>query len=582
MVSFVLVVCIIIGIHVFAQDETGNYGQTINWEPFEIQDSFDRDGMDIIKGLPLYQFWDVLKGSFRTGLIGDVVFKSHPQFVSVLEKKGPKVGAKLNTAADNYAVDFPALYMYSLLALQHLIEKAENLTMTYERSTGLQSEKGHSYELVYQKSFASKEETGLLKMVLHQRKRRLELFAATLQEHYAAEEGKLSLRNATKLADMQELHEVLQGGQREHFATINDSRTAKYVQLGVFANEHEIQKRYRETTSLVDQYSDEVAQLKIAINVTMKALKFRAAEELRVALQQQQFEEQELLGTKSELLQAEVEEVINAFFAELYQWGHRLAEDPSAAISAAKLLLAGVGALLLALELRQLCLSVMQKLAGASYYPTVVRMAAADVDVGGSRDLRWCAAVEEQVAGLVRAMSTAACHQLPLPNLLVVGSSGTGKSALVKRIVGEVAAACGSRAADLRMLPVCGADLLALGDAEAALFLNELIRKHSNAHRLVIVIDDADCIVASRELHRQQPPVRPMHGNEETIFGVNTLTAGRASACGCLISLLAGLRENSPHIALILTARLAISQVDSALLDRWVFYDLSVFCFVSD
>lgn len=576
MVSFVLLVCALIGVHAFAQDGTGNYEQTINWEPFEIQDSCDRDGISMIKGLPLYQFWDVLKGSFRTGLIGDVVFKSHPQFVSVLEKKVPKVGGKLNTAADNYAIDFSALYMYSLLALQRLMETAENLTTTYERSTGFQSRKGHNYEVVHNKSFVSKEETGQLKMVLHQRERRLELVAAALHEHYVGVESKLSLRNATKGADMQELHMMLQGGLREHFEAINESHAAKYVQLHALASEHEIQRRYRELTSLDDLHNDEVAQLHLAINVSMKALKFRATEELRVAIQQQQFEEQELLGTKSELLQAEVEEVINAFFAELYLWGQRLAADPSAAIHAAQLLLGGIGALLLALELRQLCLSVMQKLAGASYYPTVVRMSAA-VDADCCRCLRWSAAVEEQVSGLVRALSSAACNQLPLPNLLVVGSSGTGKSALVKRIVREVAAACGSRAADLLMLPVCGADLLALGDAEAALFLNGLIRKHSNAQRLLIVVDDADCIVASREI-QQQPQSTTAGDSDEN--AMSDVPAGKASTCGCLISLLAGLRENSPHIALILTARLNVSQVDPALLDRCVIMTCSCMNFL--
>lgn len=457
--------------------------------------------------------------------------------------------------------------MYSLMALKNLIYISHNLADTYELSTGLQTAKRDDFSLVRSKSFASIAELRLVKAVLEQRKRKEDIADATIQEHSNAEMVKLRFRNLTKVSHMREIHEMLSEEQLLYFGRIRESHAAKYQHLTAQLSAYEKEKLRSEGSALSDQFSDEVAQLRVALNATMAALTFRAAEELRVAMQLQKLEEEQLLGTQSELLQAEVEEVINAFFAELYQWVQMVADHPGAALTVCKLLLAGFGVLLLALELRQVCLAVMEKLTGASYLPKVVRLAKSSD--GGCRDLQWSSAVQVQVCKVVQAIAGAACNGLVLPNVLILGASGTGKSALIKRIVADVAAAAAATApsVEMQLLSVCGADLLALGDAEAALFLNDLIRKQSHSGRLVLVVDDADCIIAGRNPPQHSPlPSTGPHEEGERADNCHK----QQSTSICLFSLLAGLRVNSPHILLVLAARLDVSQVDCALLDRLV------------
>jgi hypothetical protein len=310
----------------------------------------------------------------------------------------------------------------------------------------------------------------------------------------------------------------------------------------------------------------------------MEALSYRSLQELAAANEQRSFEQDQLLATRTELLQAEVEKVIDTFFDEAYQYAAYAHDHPMASINVGRNVLVAVFLVLTLFEICNVALLVAKRLSGASYLSKVVRLGATPWwSVGGARvahpttscdtGLSWSAATKHRLQLSLRAVSVAIVNGLPLPNVLVTGPAGSGKSSMGRVVLENMAQAAASSGARLSSLVVCGADLQALGNGGATDFLSNLICKYVNQsgkrEALVLVVDDADSIIAARGGGggQQQQQQQQQQGLEAT-------SQGGGCYSGSLFALLTGLRDNSPFVSVVLTSRLAVNAVDVAILDR--------------
>lgn len=549
-------------------------GEHVDWSSFEVQALVNnQENLEIVKRLPFQQYWDVQKGSFRSGLIGETISGAYPQFVSYVERKVVKGGRTLG--ADSHVVDTTSLFMCSLSAVQELINTELQLSTKYEtlsyyrvdNRTCFDSSLGHSIEdLNTQEKALQLQDVKIQKLLANYnflRDTKLKL---------------LDVRKSFKLDYVSKLHTELIEALTAHMISLNSSRSDKFANLFHEAQTAELVMRFQKQGYLEAQHEADVHSLRQAINITMLAVAYRAAAELSAAQAQRAFEEGQLLATRTELLQAEVETLINTFFEEVYGYVAYVHANPAVSMLVLRNVLLGVFLILLIFELGNLIMLVSRKLSANSSLPSTVRLKSLrQIGTGSNSPSRlvWAPTADQQIRRALMAMSTATMHRLPLPNLLVSGPAGSGKSSMCQTVLEHIAKGAESCAASsaLSALVVCGADLQALGNGTATGFLNDLLGKYSRQQResLVLVIDDADSIIAARDKedcckegnidnHDSAQREHRARGGDESVHGSN--------ANGSLFALLTGLRENSPFVSVVMTVRMPLQLLDSAVLDR--------------
>jgi hypothetical protein len=517
----------------------------VDWNPFDVMGVVDDTAsVNLLKSLQVHQYWDVQKGSFRTGILGERLNATHPQFVSPLTAKVSKGGAL--TTVETLLVDQPALFMHGLSALRGLIDINNRL---YEAVTSGELGDCDGESALLNVGGPSLEELQMLRSALQKRLSTFSSAAEDIERSFAVSQRLLRESNVGSTEDYRRAHDELMALTESHLKELVLTTSQRYAALGDAQASADKSMLSIKLDLLYRDHESSITALHRQINVTMEALRYRAAEELKVALQQQQFEEVQLLATKSELLQAEVEQVINTFFAEVMHCLQQLTADPAALMTALRYgLMVAVG-LLTFLEVVQMLMAVARQLAGASYLPHVRRLdAVTESPSAAERDLSWRPEIANALDQVRASLCAAVTSSLPLPNVLISGPSGSGKSAAVRSLIQQVGLASRGQRQRSYVLEVCGADLQALGDGAATQFLNDLIRSASSRPGpLLLVVDDADAIVMAR-------------GKGE----------GHRKASGCLFALLTGLRENSVRVGMVLATRLDVSDVDESVLDRWV------------
>lgn len=524
----------------------GQFYGHVDWSSFErVENIDDRDSLSLIKGLPMHQYWDVQRGSFRTGIIGEKLNTTLPQYVSSLSTKVGKGGT--TSTIESLVVDQVAIYMHGISALRRLgnisreIQDAvsiDAIVRTSNVTTGLS---------VNTTPEPSVDDVKALQHAALVHLTALSTTAAEVEDDFMLVKQLINDRNATAVADQLLAHNRLLDLLNDYFRRGLSTLVDKYDQLDRDHTMSEDRLRVvRKQLSNEEHSSANEASLR-EVERVMETLRFRAEEELKMVKQQQEFEDSQLMSTKSEVLQAEVEQVIGAFFAELVSCAQQCVADPGATLSAVMYGLLVVVVMLTVLELVHTVSDAVRRLSGASHLPQV-RLLANRPTAGSEAgvQLHWPATVTNNLQQVYRSIQTAVDNSLPLPCVLVAGSTGSGKSTALKNIMDGLSSAERGQSRPVFVVEVCGADLRALGDGEAARFLNDLVCRR-RAGPMLLVIDDADCIIRRR--HRS--------------------SEGDKRSSGCLFALLAGLRENSARVGLLLATRLSVDDVDEAILDRY-------------
>lgn len=550
---------------------TASCHQSVDWSPFEVVTALEgKYSVNLIRSLPIQQYWDVQKGSFRTGLLGEDMSRQFPQYTSFVERKVIRAGK--NMGVDNHIVDTASLYMCSLSAIQELADTGDELMMKQMMVNRSRSDNLGSPAELTESGGASLSELQVLSEAMSFLQ---SAHNSSLQRFFMDKDNKVdrtNVRKARQVAQYSLVHSALTAEIDSFLSNANDSNVQKFSALHDIVRMMESTRYSQKEQALSKQHQENVLAFRRAINLTMEALTYRAAAELSAANAQRAFEEEQLLATKSELLQAEVEKVVETFFAELSSYVLYVQSNPAVALVVLRNCLIGVFLILLCFEVGQLILLVVRKLSGTSYLPKVTRLGAkswwgAPASSAAAHPaaplLGSACATGPQLLKALDALTVAVGNRLALPNLLVTGPAGSGKSSTSRATLQHIAQVAAASNAHVSCVVLCGADLQALGNGAATGFLNDLIRRYSCQHRrrtsawaeaLVLVVDDADSIIAARSSSGGT-------GNSNTAHG--------SSMNGSLFALLTGLRENSPFVSVILTSRLRVEAVDVAILDRF-------------
>jgi hypothetical protein len=411
----------------------------------------------------------------------------------------------------------------------------------------------------------SREELAALREAVHIRELSINHINTTNDVLLGARIAIQHVRNATMVSHLNQVHTTSYHDLGKYFEALRTTTAAKFAALANVAIASEASVRQLKEDELRSDAEAAINSFRREVDLLMGALMFRHEQELQAALRHQEYAEQQLLATQTDLLQVEVEEVINTFFAEVMDCARVLTSNPAAALAGLRYGALAVLTMLTVVEVIKVILAVARKLSGASYLPQVIRLdrRPAPADDTDSK-MYWAPEIAERAGTVCTAFGVAIAQCLPLPNVLVCGPAGSGKSSMVDNIVRCIHRAVCRHGRSCSLLRVCGADLQALGEGEATHFLNELLRGAQERGMLVLVLDDADSIVAGRGgWEAEARRCEAADGNS------SELTAGGRPA-GCLFSLLTGLRQNFAHVSLIAVSRQQVCGVDDALLDRCV------------
>jgi hypothetical protein len=567
---------------------------SIDWTAFETQEHVsDEDSVRLIKSFPVHQYWDVIKGSFRTGVIGDTISSSHPSFVSLVEKRVQVNGKTIST--QNYAVETSSLFMYSLSALRHIIKVSDRIKSDVLLKDRVATSSGITMGNV---QLSAIDDLKAQLKCLQYKKSHMQTSLLRHEHNSMRRKSKLMYYGSLKRNDFEATHEVLLNEMQLHHQLINSTSVSTYGSLVNMSIDSKTETLNRNKLYLRKTHEIESKQLLTSFAFKLEAITFRAGQELQLLQDELNFEGTETATAKLASLRSAVEEVVDAVFDEAYAVCSAFTSDPWKVMELLRYLLYALCVSLLVFEVSQLCLSVLNRISKRSFVPRIIpshgtgglwktmfnlHSGPPSTGVGDSQEtveLMWGLQQEDcgfgaklQVDRVMQAFAVAAQHGLRLPNILLSGPSGCGKSALSNILVSSLLP-CMSH------VVISGGDLLALGlNGGASLFLTNLIRDHSSkfswfrdgseidfegsqkfiSERLIIVIDEADCIVASRDWS--------MYSGS-----INVGSSATGGSGGCLFALLTGLKENSPHVSIILTTRLPVNCVDKALLDRYAVF----------
>jgi len=538
--------------------------QIINWSSFNVEEIMDQgESVELIRNIPLNQYWDVTKASYRTGVLGDRVKQTHPQFVSEIDKK-VTIAGRMRTAK-TFVLDASLLSMHSLVAMQALVASEQRLRgqINVFDTAGDSGGESEALRQVRADSFTSLPEQAAHKSYLQHRKSALISSVQLQSQRTTSRLDRVAMRTVQKLVLVEQEHDELLVHMGHHHEQLNSTNMEKYRQLQAMSESIESSRLEFEVATLQTQHAAAVLQVQKSLTLALETIKFRSSEELALLHQLQDFDESLAADTKLKLIQAETREFMNAIFNEIYTLTYFM-QDPWRALSMLRYFLLGATLILVLFECFQLVLAAMRRLSTNSFVATVSR---ARPSWSLFALFRWrspdqqalldgvllSADARAQFCSIVDAMRVAAARTLPLPNVLIVGPSGSGKSIVSRLIIDSrvVGSEVGS-------MVVCGGDLQAMGDS-ATVFLNGVIRNCCQQRsRLILVLDEADGVISAR-------------GPPKSTDGADGGSEGAAPAKAtnnCIFALLAGLRENSAWISLVILSRIPPVSVDSALLDR--------------
>lgn len=583
----------------------------INWEPFEIQGLVNSsESIHIIKSLPLYDYWDASKNSFRTGILGEKILNLYPDLITYIEKK-ITINNKVHTAG-SHVVDTSMIFLYSVSAIQYLIQLSDGIENSIRIPRTIiddNSEITAKYNTLVNGNelFSSIPELQFKKNYLIAQCDIIQKSLDLINRQKITELEKIRYKSNLKKQVKLSIHDTIIHDLYEHHNRTSVLNRLKLQELSEIAYDMEQKKLAYEQELIRHKYKEEIMNLENEVNITMNIIAYRIEEELAMRKQQQEIEQTTIIDKKHELLKNEMEMILQTLLHECNASMELLYKDPQIVISIVKYLFIGLVVLLVTLELFQFILSTVKQLTSKRFISKqILSTEAASMmishekdddkeNVGGSicsdsgQGIRFIVNADIQFKYyLIRdSIITATRFKLPLPNILISGPSGCGKTVISQIIMNYIASSCdsyrhggsssninsdGSRSwssssnSAVQFVVICGGDLKSLG-VGASLFLTDVITKAIQQQRqTIVVLDEADDIILARS--RVVVMVDNNKNDSYNNHQQNMKISKKSSGDMCLFSLLNGLRQSSQHVSVIITSRLPLSSIDNALLDR--------------
>ena len=554
--------------------KVGGDTASIDWSPFTTQSDVNLTSSKLfIADIPVHQFWDVLKASFRAGVMGEMVKDMLPRMVSRVERRLTLSGK--SSLVESYIVETSLLFMHSIGALKYLDTVLSDAQIKLsiasvvpwgEVLVGLVGESANSGKepAIISRSLPS---LRLLKEILNLHSVTTEQVGKNWAAQIQIKSDRFSAYHQRKKFLSKEMHDLLLLEIEEHYSRRNLTTVEKFLRLDHVVRDL-AEKRVKVGQSMIyEEFNLSHSILERRSVASEEAFLFRMEQE-KLLFKEAEMGLHDLVNAKAFLLQVSMEQGLQTVFTEGARLVSELYSDPIFALQMVALLVGAALCILVLVESAQMLGMVLRRRSRlsrlqqtrrgrdrlASVAVPVLRNAltAEHMLVEELQKLSFPQSIQSLVTSVQQTLKSGTCSGLGLPTILLTGPSGSGKSTICELLETSLAN-------HMKVQNVCGGDLQALG-AEAGLFLRELLttsqrKKRHGEKPTLLFIEEADSIVRARSTSCQQ------------LHGAATGSCGRAASV-CLYALLTGLAEHSPCLAVVFTTRLPVSAVDEALRDR--------------
>lgn len=488
-----------------------------------------------IRDLPVHHYFDVQKGTYRVGIMGESVAESHPNFVKMVDKKILS-GSSVVSLGETPSVDVSLVFTHALAAGQLLAQRAEQV-----RLAAVAAEFAHELDRLHRaenrirtanwnkpQNVSLRRETLVTQLEVQRLK--IDSYARDTK----AKKDALALLGQEKSKAHLQHHEILTGFLNNSYAFRAEMK--RRAAVGRHANEEE--KAVAEEIGMLEgDFEHQFALLEAEQLVELDLIRTKHAEIAQLERLNEPTAER-LLQAEQALAQKEMNQIIETLFSEARLLFRDLLGD---VYKLYKLSVAFMGFIVLyalALELAPALRFLWARTTRKSIISTAAQSRSMFMSSSAMLEAMVLTSKAREVLGeIALAMRTTSLGGGRLPFVLFHGEPGTGKTLAARSVATD---------SKLQCAVLCAADLLALG-AKAGLHLRQLLHMAETGRRpTVVIIDEADEILSDRA----------------------QLAAMMSLPSSCLYALLHSMREGHTNLSIIVTTRKPIHEIDSALLDR--------------
>ena len=544
-----------------------------NWSSFSVLSYVDPEfSHNIIKSLKFSSYFDKSIGEFKVGILGDDVTSVLPDDLIINVEKA------MNRKFINVSsVDITSLLSHSLASIQHVATmliplhihpQLDALSEKPERLSQVESIFAAAFN--NKNSFLSKE-IRISRNIIENKLYKIESRITKQQElamHNIAHEAYKLQRNFELLKNQNdyllELIAKSSGNTSDAIAADHKER----LELLVIGNSNVL----NESTQVFKiQLKMEEAMLKHKVDVSIELLKYKAMQEQQYVIENE-LNNNILLEIMNNNTRDSTQKVIETIFNDVTHMVHKsIMEDPIRVIFNNMHVIAIVFGVVLVVEIVRFIPTYLTHRKNSN-----ILLKSNQMRKGKNRfqlsELVLSGSVTSDLKTYMDNVEVGLRYKCPMiPNMLIIGSSGTGKSVLAYAIAEQLQAA---------YISICEADLEPLG-MNAGFYLRNLFQSKYGAaswHRrnkpFLVIIDGADLLVKPRApklMSKSTTNVSPRgtpHAVDTANESITNNNADDRVISNCLYTLLNEMKSASPDLSLIITTNRSVSNIDSAILNR--------------
>jgi hypothetical protein len=518
---------------------------------FTVEGGVDHEhSLNVLTSVPFENRWDANRGVYRPMarlevLEGEVLAALGS---AVHYTKAAGTGVVVETAGRHMSVDHVELFMRFVSALQVLLQKYPVLLDEVQHLEAEQAAFSLGVVRYAEEIKSSRNKKSAAEMRMERHLLGLQVRLEEVSEALEAERLRTKSNYAEVKTDMRrdlrDEHEATLLNTAEQLsAKLRGLTEAKLLQLETLFFRTENATFAHEEEMLAKENDAQLRAVEGTIEMALDAIRFKAEAESEIENDNIDLH-LNMINAKGQASIRGFESVVTKVFEELVTRAHGLAQEPSTLLKGAAVLLGFLVTLLLAYEAgiiaRHALLALFNRREVVNRHTRMDGSAFAEFT--SVNDVLLSATGDEKLRAYMHQLREAAAQQLALPNLLITGPAGVGKT-----MAAAVAALENSDLHPSEALPpvavIPGGDLLALEGAASA-FLRRVLDNSLSGRGCLVVLDGFDDIIAKRD------------GSEHS--------AHHDTLCTLLYSL----RMNSTTLGVIVTSSLTHSEIDAAVLDR--------------
>ena len=509
--------------------------------------------IDIVKELPMTYYFDVLLGKFRFGILGENLVKLRPELVSRVTKKSVNKNSNDNISYSVDVVESQSIFTIGMSAVQHFSELIQ--------SSRQEGNKIHSeYELINDSLSALKKlyDEALIETSLdiHTKRESIELNSEMhdllLRQQTNQKERKMMSVNSgvsvrTEMQKAQSFH--LLNETLYHLQTIKDLKEEHLKSLNQIKGNRLFMDIKKEREMLEFNFMVDIERMKKNLEETHLYSHFRIEEEKRIDKETEQ-SILNVMTAEHELASIEIGSVINTVVEELKLFTSQIFGNWKDTLrwSLTVLFVALFVTFFyeFASMIRVIILKITNKKVITRYNQNRKSLLRSilqrirgipDQNLHKIDNVILKSNTKESCLELIDCLKEGASKSFELQHVLIYGDPGTGKSICADALAYD---------SGIQYITLSVPEFLGLG-SHAAVYIFDLLNKIKRGKTpTIVIIDEADDIILER----------------------NDSISSNGFTQGCFYVLLQAMRESSLHLSVIVTTSLALSEIDTAILDR--------------